>query len=309
MKLLLILLLVAPFAAAATLQEAQDAYFNATLEVQHMKRINYPTQSLEDALTEMHDALVGANISVLVERANLLNGSNETEKTELAQKLYQLIDASLKTGVSPGVNYTFVVEKAEWIVVTKQKAFESSGMLAAFNQQMQKINQSELNLSAVHGTISKAENAFKSERYDDAIALVRQAQVQLENAQVDAARERAFLRLARRNVINYVREHWLGLLVTLIIVGVLGAWSYLEARLYYGLRIIRTTKFKLSANQKIQEETQKGYYADGMGSQTYNSRMGMLKQKQRQLKTRLQVWEKLVVEYRKYSVINRFRQS
>ena len=307
MKWLVVLLLVAPFVCAATLQEAKDAYFNSTLEVQHLSELGYPTQSLEDALTEMHDSLAGVNISRLVARADVLNQSNETEKTALAQQLYQLIDASLRTGVPPGVNYTFVVEKAAWISSMRQKAFESFDLISNMNATLGKANET-LNLSAVYETMAKAGQSFKAERYDEIPPLMEQARRQLEDAQVEAARERAFLMLARRNVLNYVQDHWMGLLLALVIANILALWAYCEIRLYSAIRTVHRLNIELAANARMAKETQENYYSDHMGASTYRTRMDNLKQKNRRLKTSLQVWTKLAQVYRKYALIMRFKQ-
>lgn len=308
MKKFLMLLLLVPLVYAITPEEAKDAYFNATLDVKYMKSVNLPVDSLEDALIEMHSALEGESIPKLLATANILNASGEPEKVFLAQKFYRQINESLKTGINPGTDYSFVIKKSAWIKQMREKAISSRELIQSMQGELSSANISGMNFSEVNATISRAESDFVDERYDDIAVLKAQFDAQLEDAQVQAARERAFMRLARRNLVNYVQDHWFGVLIWLIILSALGSFAFFEIRYYKALEKIKKLNLELSANADMQKKTQEDYYTDGMGSGTYRSRMDALHGKQRKLKTDLLVWEKLSESYAKFSVLGRFKR-
>ncbi|VVB81169.1 Uncharacterised protein [uncultured archaeon] len=300
-----LLLLLIPFAAAVTLQDADEAFTSAALDVRQMKSAGLPVDSLEDALDAMSDKLHGENISLLMDKIAILNASNESDKMVLASQLSSLVQASLSSGLPVGANYSFVVEKAVWIRGMKEKAFASAELLSDLQKSIASINVT-VNLSRVIETLGSAEMAFSDERYNDVPPLVEQAKSQLEDAQVESARERAFLRLARRNVVDYTKDHWRGLLIALASVVIVGFWIFFESRTLYALRKIRLLSIELSAVEQTERSTQEQYYSCKMGATTYKSRMSAFKQKQRKLRTDLQVWHGLAKSYRRFAVFSRF---
>ena len=307
MKCFVLLLLIVSFAGAVSLQDADDAYLNASLDIQQLKMQSMPVDSLEDALDMMAAQLHGENISLLMDKIAILNASNESDKMALASQLSGLIQMSLSSGLPVGANYSFVVEKAVWVRSMKDKAFAASEALAGLRSSVAVTNVTGLNLSDFYSTVNEADSAFSNERYDEVSVLVDRAKAQLEDAVVNAASERAFMRLARRNVVDYVHDHWRGLLTVLACLIVLGLWSFFEVRALHAFRKVRLLEIDLRAVEESERSTQQLYYSAGMGSTTYRARMDAFKQRQRQLKTDIQVWHSLAKSYRRFTVFSRFK--
>jgi hypothetical protein len=306
MKWLVLLLLIVSFAGAVSLQDAEDAYLNASLDIQQLKMKDMPVASLEDALDMMDAKLHGDNLSLLLEKVSILNASNESDKMALASQLSGLIQNSLSSGLPVGANYSFVVEKALWVRSMKDKAFESAELLSKLQDSISAVNES-VNLSAVLSTLQQADDAFLDERYGEVPGLVDLGHSQIEDAVVNAARERAFMRLARRNVVDFVQDHWRGLLIALAGLVVLGLWTFFEVRTLHAFRKIRLLEIELGAVEESERSTQQQYYSEGMGSTTYKARMTAFKQRQRQLKTDIQVWHSLAKSYRRFTVFSRLK--
>jgi len=291
---------------AVTYQDAENAYLDASLDIQQLKLKGMPVDSLEDALSEMDDQLHGENVSLLMERIAILNASNESDKMALASQLSSLVQASLSSGLPVGANYSFVVERAVWVRSMKDRAFESAELLSKLQDSISAVNES-VNLSAVFSTLQSADEAFLDERYAEVPALVELGHSQIEDAVVNAARERAFLRLARRNVVDFVQDHWRGLLIALAGLVVLSLWTFFEVRALNAFRKLRLLHIDLRAVEESERSTQQLYYGEHMGSTTYRARMELFKQKQRQLKTDIQVWHSLAKSYRRFTVFSRLK--
>lgn len=306
MKLALILLLLIPFATAYTFEEAQDAYMNATLEIEQLKSLGFSTLSLEDQLPLMKENLEGVPKEQIEARIEILNISGEKEKEEEAERLKKELRDAESEGRNPEVNYTFVIERAQWIHERKELAFESSDLVAQLHQRIATTSQ-YINLSAVQESITLAERAFNEERYEEVPIFTQRAYELLEDAEVAEARERAFLRLARRNIWNYAQDHWFGIIVTLIILGALGTWTFIEARLLAAQRKIRNLKLEMQSVQQSEKSTQEDYYGSKIGSGTYKNRMTLYKNNYLKLKTDLDVWTNLEKQYRKISLLSRMK--
>ena len=306
MRKLLMLLFILPVVFAVTYQDADDAYLNASLDIQQLKLKDMPVASLEDALEVMEEKLHGDNMSLLLEKVSILNASNESDKMVLASQLSGLIQASLSAGLPVGANYSFVVERAVWVRSMKDRAFESAELLSELQDSISAVNES-VNLSAVLSTLQSADDAFLDERYAEVPGLVELGHSQIEDAVVNAASERAFMRLARRNVVDYVQDHWRGLLMVFAGLFVLGLWSFFEVRALHAFRKLRLLEIELRAVEESERSTQQEYYGSKMGSTTYRARMDAFKQRQRQLKTDLQVWHSLAKSYRRFTVFSRFK--
>lgn len=300
---IIVIIILLPLATAATLEEAQDAYLNATLEVEQLKSLGFSTQALDDQLAIMQEKLEGIPADQIETRIAIFNASGEQEKKLEAERLIKELKKAEQEGRNPGVNYTFVIEKATWIHDRKELAFESSDALAELHQRMATTNQ-YVNLSAAQEAVISAEKAFKEERYEDVPIFTQRAYDLLEDAEVAAARERAFLRLARRNLLSYAQDHWFSATIMLIILGALGAWTFIEVRVIRAKQKIKQIKLEMTSTTQSEKKTQEDYYGGKMGSGTYKNRMVLFKNNYLKLKTDLEVWTKLEKEYKKFSLLS-----
>lgn len=307
MKRFLLFLLLIPIVYAVSFEEAKDAYFDAVHDVQHLKSLNYSTLSFDDMLFQMDEALYGKNVSLLIERARILNDSGEADKIVLAAEIYRLIDDSIRSGLRPGVNYSFVIYGASWINERKSMAFEAHDVLSEFESRLSSSNDS-IFFIPVLDTLDQAKRAFADERYEVVFSLVSQGGAGFEQALVESARERAYLRLARRNVVNYVQDHWRGLLLTLLILSVLSLWAFFEVRYYRVLNRFKRLEAELSSVAQSMRSSQEEYYTSRLGASSYRARMNSFKKKSRDLKIELSVVRSLLHSYRKFSLFGKFKR-
>jgi len=302
---LLFLVLLCVSVAAVTFEEARDAYQNASVDVLQLRHEGIPIQSLEDVLRQMNGSLFGRDEKKLREIAFLLNETDEGRP--LALQYFAMLEEANRSGLNPGQNFSLVLEGAGKIDRLRVAAFEARDSLRALNEELDALNES-LNLTRVIVSLSKAQDAFTSERFAEVPGLVNQTRSELDDARVESARERALLRLARRNVRAYVEDHWRGLLIALGVVAVLSLWLFLELRASFGAKKLDVLHEEMRSVRDLLFSTQKEYYGGSLGRPAYLSRMNAYHQKERTLKAQLAALESLVRLYRKMTIFHRFKR-
>ena len=299
------LVLLAMNVQGAVYADAKDAYFNASLDVEQLKGAGLPYESLEDALLQMDGALKGKDPVLLFQTALSLNETDEGRP--LAERYFALLDEASRSGLRPGQNFSFVIERAQWIANKKQSAFDANDALVGFLDELEQVNET-VNLSRVDFLLEEAKNAFEVERFEEVPSLVGDAREELDLALLAAARERALVRLARRNVVSYVQDHFKGVLMSLAVLFLLVVWAYLEGRVLFAKNKLRFIHEQLKVAQHMLVNAQKEYYGGSIGRVNYHNQMESQRQKIRSLKGSVGGWEQMLSKYKKSSVIGRFRR-
>ena len=298
MRYVVIFALVALFVAGATLEDAKDAFLNATLDVEQARQEGLPHESLVDALVMMEESLSGKDPQRLRETALALNESDEARP--LADRYFKLIDEAKRTGLKPGQNFTFVVETAQWIAERKALAFDARERLSVLERDVR---------SAEDGlNLSNARSAYESERFERVEGLVSETRLALEQTQVASARERALLALARRTVVGYVEQNWVSVLVFFVIFVAVAIFAFLELRVVYALRKISSVKREFKVAHEMLVGAQRDYYEGRIGRVTYKSRLDQQHERSRSLQAELNGWMAIHEEYKHKSVFARFRR-
>lgn len=305
MRYVLFFVVLAGVAAGATLEEAKDALLNATLDVEQARQEGLPHESLVDALSMMGDSLSGKDVQRLRETALALNESDEARP--LAQRYFEMIEESRRTGLKPGQNFTFVVETARWIEERKMLAFEARELLAAVEDEVFSAGPG-LNLSTVNFLLQSARSAYESERFEKVPSLVNETWFAFEQAQVAQARERALVALAGRTVVGFVEQNWIGVLAFFAVFAVLAAVAFFELRVVYALKRVASARRELKVAHEMLVGAQRDYYGGSIGRATYKSRLDQQRERTRTLQAELNGWVALHEDYKKKSLLSRFRR-
>jgi len=304
MKYVLIIILVAVLVTAAVPESAREAYLNATVHVEQMKRAGLPYQSASDLLKDMEVALNGKNATKLFETALILNQTEEGRAK--AEEYFDELDAAHVQGLKPGQNFSLVVSHGERIAVVREQAFDAQERIAQMDEF---IALAEVNRSQVDEKMVQVRTAFASEQFDKVPGLLNQTAVLLEDAKVAAARDRALARLARRNVQGFVEDHWISVLVFLLVVAVAVLWAFVEGRAMYALKRICMLEAELKVAQEGLLQAQKEYYAGEIGRGTYAARSDAVRERKQNATAQLQVWRELHSKYAQKTIFSRFRSA
>ncbi|MBS3124856.1 hypothetical protein J4211_01215 [Candidatus Woesearchaeota archaeon] len=303
MKVVLLILLLSTLVVAASSEDAREAYLNATVHVEQMKRAGFPHGLMDGLLQDMEIALKGKNASKLLQTALILN---QTEEGILrAQEYFAELESARLQGLQPGQNFSMVIHYAQLIAYKREQAFEARDELKRVEEII--AGAENINLSRVNELLQEAQDSFASEKYELIPGLVNQTEVALEDAKVAAARNRALARLARRNLLSFVEDNWLSVLVVLLIFSVLGLWGFVEGRVFYAAKKVRVLESELAAAHEGLLQAQKEYYSGESGRSTYGARTEKVHEKQRAISSQLHAWRELHAKYLKTAVIARFR--
>ena len=303
MKYVVVTILIAALVFAATPDDAKDAYLNATVNVEQVKRAGLPYQSLEDLLNEMEIALKGKNAGKLLETALILNQTEEGK--ERAQLYFAELDVARLQGLQPGQNFSFVVKNAQAIADKREQAFELHEQIEKLKKEV--ANETGINSSQVGVLLVQVKDAFEREDYDATPVLLNQTRASLDDAKVAAARERALARLARRNIQSFVQDQWLAVLVVLLVIVVVLFWGFVEGRVVYASKKICTLTGEVESAGESLLQAQKDYYSGESGRSTYNARIAAIREKQRTASAQANAWRELKKKYVRFAIISRFR--
>lgn len=305
MKQLFIVLLLASSVIAATSDDAREAYLNATVHVEQMKRDNFPHQSVDDLLKDMDVALKGKNATKLLQTALILNQTDESKSK--AQEYFVELELARKKGLQPGQNFSKVVEYSQLIAQKHELAFDARRSVARMEELI--AGAGEINRSRVDELMLKINESFASEQYGRIAGMLNETATALEDAKVAASRDRALARLARRNLMSFVEDNWFVVLVALFMLSLLGLLGFIEGRVFYATKKIHFFEEELAGAQSGLFQAQKEYYSSEIGRPTYLARTGSMREKQRNVSVQINTWRELRHKYAKVSLLSRFRSK
>ena len=298
---LLLLALISQGVFAETFEMAKEAYVNATLDLEQLKAEGLPFASVEDRLTIMNESLVGQDAEKLMQLALLLNKS-DSGKAKAFEYFRMISDARLR-GLKPGQDFALVVREARAVRAIRDGAFEARDVIARLERDIQ--SGAAANDSRVLELFAKTQNAFRAEHYGELGGLVNETFERIEDVEVERARERAFLGVARNNFWTFAREHAFAVAVFVVVSIVLSIWVSLELRFVKAKRAWEWTSRALKGAEEGLLLAQKKYYAGELGRATYQGRVIQFHEKQRDLKAKLGVWTQNVERFARWSLLSR----
>lgn len=299
--LLLALLSLGVFAESFEL--AKEAFVNATLDLEQLRAEGLPYASIEDHLFVMNESLVGKDEAKVLELAVMLNKSDAGKAK--AFEYFRMVETARQKGIRPGQDFALVVREARVVRAIRDSAFESRDVVVQLERDVQLSVAA--NDSRVLELLGEVRGAFKAEQYGELGGLVNATLERMEDVEVERARERAFLGVARRNFADLVKAHAWGIVFGLLIVLVLCVWAFLELRFSRALRARDWTKKAVKGAEEGLLLAQKKYYAGELGRATYQGRVAQFHEKERDLKAKLGMWSQNVERFRKWSLLGRLR--
>jgi len=131
-------------------------------------------------------------------------------------------------------DYELVIEKTRLISERKLQAYNISDSLRALELGIKELEALNLNISKVRELLNKSMTTFQEERYEEAEELIEEAYAELNSKRAEATIVQVRIRAVRENIISFVRENWLHLIIGIASSSAIG---YI---IYNRIMIIRT---------------------------------------------------------------------
>ena len=169
-------------------------------------------------------------------------------------------------------DFYIVNQKLEELKDLSKLAAETSDKLKALKQQIELT--SSINLTSVNELYQKAEEAYKSERYEEADDLIAQAHKRIEELESLDTKLKAFYAATSANFISFIKQRWQWILLTIAIMGIIGYPSYKAASIYIIKQKIQHLHQRKDTIKDLIAKSQKEYFEGGQLSEsTYKTRI------------------------------------
>jgi len=291
----------APVFAVPSVFNASESQAKIAVEetgrlIDYLNESGIPFGSFDIDFNAMQKSYHGENVSALLKRADLLNQT--PEQKELADQIYALVYAAIRSGQKLGTNYSFVVEESYVLKARAQTAFAARDALRLLDLAMAEQD-SSINMSRTIEFNEQALELYSDERFGDVFAKVNEGFASLEEARVELSRSRALLKASRRTIWYFVVDNWLWLLFALILFGAAGFVANNEIQLYLLRSRLSRAQRESVVIKEMMASCQEEYYNQSLGQTRYKNRMAALNDRRQKLRIELPSLRKRI---RKYSV-------
>ncbi|MFQ5975868.1 MAG: hypothetical protein ACE5J5_06110 [Candidatus Hydrothermarchaeales archaeon] len=186
----------------------------------------------------------------------------------------RLIEARNALQVGGEDNYELVLAKAKEVSDRKDRAFRISDSLRALKLRIKDLGERGLETAKAEENYIKASEAFEKENYDEAEELVFQANKFLTDIEAEQTVLRARYNAARDNTTTYIKEHWKGIFIALVLLLIIGSISYDKLDLIKTGQRLEDTELENKVLKDEMKKAQVDYFNKGlMSRESYEIKM------------------------------------
>ncbi len=283
----------------ATEPQARIAIEETQRLIDYLNESNVPFGSFDIDFAAMKKAYYGENVSALLRRADLLNQT--PEQKELADQIYALVYAAIRSGQKLGTNYSFVVEESYVLKARAQTAFAARDALRLLDLTMSE-QESSLNLSNVEYFNEQALQLYSQERFSDVFEKVNEGFAALEDARVDLSRTRAFIKASRRTIFYFAFDNFAWLIFAVALFGFSGFIASNEIKLYLARSRLSWASKDVGVIKEMMKSCQQEYYGQNLGQTRYKNRMAALNDRLQKIRLEAPALRKKIRRYSVWSV-------
>lgn len=186
----------------------------------------------------------------------------------------RLIEARNALQVGGEDNYGLVLAKSKEVSNRKDRAFRISDSLRALKLRIEDLGERGLETAKAEGNYKMASGAFEKENYNEAEELVFQANKNLTDLEAEQTVLRARYNAARDNTTTYIKEHWKGIFIALVLLMIIGSISYDKIYLIRTEQRLNDTELENKVLKDEMKKAQVEYFNKGlMSRESYEIKM------------------------------------
>ena len=199
-----------------TQEQALNAVLQAEKDMKDMIDAGFNVIWVNDTLIEAKRHFQGGNYTSLLKEIEKLN-ITENEKIKLLSAKIQ----ELKP-----VNYSLVLEKTNEISKRREKSYEINDNINALELRISELNKSGLLTKDILDLFNSLKNEFKNERYENAEELIKKINDKMAERSAETALLTTIYAAGKDNLINFIRENYIIIIIVLIILSIAALFSY-----------------------------------------------------------------------------------
>jgi len=289
----------------ATESQASIAVEETQRLIDYLNKSDVPFGGFDIDFAAMKKSYYGENVSALLKRADLLNQT--PEQKELADQIYALVYAAVRSGQKLGTNYSFVVHESYVLKARAQTAFAARDALRLLDLTMSEQD-SSLNLSKVEFINEQALQLYSQERFSDVFEKVNEGFAALEEARVDLSRTRALIKASRRTIWYFAVDNWAWLIFAVALFGFSGFVASNEIRLYLARSKLSWASNDIRVIKEMMKSCQQEYYGQNLGQTRYKNRMSALNERLQKIHLDAPALRRKIRRYSVWSVSKFFKK-
>jgi len=273
-----------------TQQQALEAILEAEEILQEMTESGFNVVWFKDKLLEAKNHFEPVNFTLLVKEVETTN------KTD-SEKIQDLLNKAKSIG---RVNYSLVLEKSAEIEERKEKAFELSDTLNALSVRLNELSQSGLLTEELSNLFIEAHNEFTNERFENAEKLIERINDKIAEKSAEVALLTTIYKAGKDNIINFVKENFIPIVLVLIIIIIVSFLSYHKIMIKIYNKKIKDSEIELDVLNDLTKKSQKDYFSKGIiPKSTYELKIGKYKERLSEIKRTIPVLKTKLEKMRK----------
>jgi len=159
-------------------------------------------------------------------------------------------------------NYALAIEKSDLIRKTKEKAYRLLDELELLGLKIDEFSNTSVNLTSAISSFNLAKQEFSDERYAKAEELINKSYLKIDDAVAESSRLNAMFKSSKRNIKYFVRNNFLEIIITLVILLVIGLIWHNEAAIKKYNKKIRDFETENAVLLNLIKKAQLDYYQD-----------------------------------------------
>jgi hypothetical protein len=261
----------------ATRTDATNAISQSQQDMNEMLAAGLSINSINDSITAANQALERADFAELIKH-NATGELAETAREALEGLNYE------------GFTYDEVLKYTQEVTSRKLQAYNVSDSLRAVEIKIGEYQKS-INVSDVENILENARTAFGYERYDEATALISQANDMLDSKKAELATFNILVKSGK----SFLEKNWRETIIVAAIAFVCGYFGWRR----YNIRRIENRLKKLKAEKgsltNLMKKAQVERYDGGkLSGLVYNMRMEKYSKKLNEIKANIPVLEAML---------------
>ena len=259
-----------------TREIAEDAIEETKLIIEEMQKNNFSIVYINDTLIEAKNVFEQAKYAEILRDPE----STDSKKAEARE--------ALKLVKWKDIDYEDVLTYTNEIKARKERAFIIYDYMLAAEMNLKESEKEGINTGAVKEILEQAKIDFYEDRYDEAEALLEEIGSKLELKR----RESAIFSGLTRGTKNFFQRYWWQMVIFLIVLGIIGLFSYKRINLKLLKNKIKKMKIERDVLVDLMKKAQvERFKQNKISDFIYQIRMKKYQDKLQQIKEELPALE------------------
>lgn len=265
---------------------AISALIEAEGVIESMESNGLSTSYVSDILLVAKRSLIGHNNTLFLE---LISETDSPRDKEYLESLVVVAEETPLFEIER-LDYISVVRLTEQIKFTKDRAYDIGDYIFDMKGARDALTES-VDVDTVNNAILKVEEAFNDERYSDAIDLIGEAEVALDNAKSEERRVKGLVNLSK----NFVERNWWKIALVFILLFLLYKPTVRAIKINLTKKKIQMMKLEMETLKRLLKKAQTECFRDmKISEDTYKIREERYMSRLNQIKHKLPVLESFV---------------